>query len=172
MNKEKLWQRSRQRIRFQNEDMDFYFTWILAHQSEGGTALGECFYAASDIKDGDPESLAYGMGRTCPSRRVSGHTRAGKRTSGKRARSILARLDLLSDGRHLSPSTRPTAASDLAKSAVVLPTSSGSVQPAYWMKSSDTKSRANMACARRRSAALGRRSSARPSSSAISLLIA
>ncbi len=56
MNKEKLWQRSRQRIRFQNEDMDFYFAWILAHQNEGGSALGECFYAASQVKDGDPES--------------------------------------------------------------------------------------------------------------------
>jgi len=55
-NKEKLWQRSKQRIRFQNEDMDFYFAWLLAHQGEGGSALGECFYAASQIKDGDPES--------------------------------------------------------------------------------------------------------------------
>ncbi|MCL6511957.1 MAG: prolyl oligopeptidase family serine peptidase [Anaerolineae bacterium] len=56
MNKEKLWQRSKQRIHFQNEDMDFYFAWILAHQSEGGSALGECLYAASQVKDGDPES--------------------------------------------------------------------------------------------------------------------
>lgn len=36
--------------------MDFYFAWILAHQSEGGSALGECFYTASQVKDGDPES--------------------------------------------------------------------------------------------------------------------
>jgi hypothetical protein len=56
MNKEKLWQRSKQRIRFRNDDMDFYFAWILAHQNEGGSALGECFYTASQIKDGDPES--------------------------------------------------------------------------------------------------------------------
>ncbi|MGK0619454.1 alpha/beta hydrolase family protein [Meiothermus cerbereus] len=56
MNKEKLWQRSRQKIRFQNEDMDSYFAWILAHQSEGGSAFGECFYAASQVQDGDPES--------------------------------------------------------------------------------------------------------------------
>jgi len=56
MAKEKLWQRSKQRIRFQNDDMDFYFAWILSHQCEGGSAFGECFYAASQIKDGDPES--------------------------------------------------------------------------------------------------------------------
>jgi alpha-beta hydrolase superfamily lysophospholipase len=56
MKKEKLWQRSKQRIRFRNDDMDFYFAWILAHQNEGGSALGECFYTASQIKDGDPES--------------------------------------------------------------------------------------------------------------------
>jgi dipeptidyl aminopeptidase/acylaminoacyl peptidase len=56
MNKEKLWQRSKQRIRFQNDDMDFYFAWILSHQSEGGSAFGECFYAAAQVKDGDPES--------------------------------------------------------------------------------------------------------------------
>lgn len=56
MNRDKLWQRSKQKIHFQNDDMDFYFAWILSHQSEGGSALGECFYAASRIKDGDPES--------------------------------------------------------------------------------------------------------------------
>ena len=56
MNKEKLWQRSKQRIYFENDDMDFYFAWILAHQNEGGAAFGECFYAASRVKDGDPES--------------------------------------------------------------------------------------------------------------------
>lgn len=36
--------------------MDFYFAWILSHQGEGGSAFGECFYAASHVKDGDPES--------------------------------------------------------------------------------------------------------------------
>lgn len=56
MSKEKLWQRSKQKIHFKNEDMDFYFAWILSHQSEGGSAFGECFYAASHVKDGDPES--------------------------------------------------------------------------------------------------------------------
>ena len=56
MKKEKLWQRSNQRIRFRNDDMDFYFAWILAHQREGGSAFGECFYAAAQVRDGDPES--------------------------------------------------------------------------------------------------------------------
>ncbi len=56
MTKEKLWQRSKHKIRFRNEDMDFYFAWILAHQSENGASFGECFYAAAQVKDGDPES--------------------------------------------------------------------------------------------------------------------
>ncbi len=54
MTKEKLWQRSKQKIRFQNDDMDFYFAWILSQRRRFG--IGECFYAASQIKDGDPES--------------------------------------------------------------------------------------------------------------------
>ncbi len=56
MNKQKLWQRSKQKVFFKNEDMDFVFQWILAHQGEGGAAFGECFYTAAQIKDGDPES--------------------------------------------------------------------------------------------------------------------
>jgi len=32
MSQQNLWQHSRQGIRFRNEDMDFYFAWILAHQ--------------------------------------------------------------------------------------------------------------------------------------------
>ncbi len=43
MTKEKLWQRSKQKIRFQNDDMDFYFAWILSQRrrfgSEGGSAV-------------------------------------------------------------------------------------------------------------------------------------
>jgi hypothetical protein len=56
MNKQKLWQRSKQKVFFKNDDMDFVFQWILAHQGEGGAAFGECFYTAAQIKDGDPES--------------------------------------------------------------------------------------------------------------------
>ena len=56
MSKQNLWQRSKQRIRFRNKDMDFYFAWILAHQQAGGAALGECFHAAGYIQDGNPKS--------------------------------------------------------------------------------------------------------------------
>lgn len=60
MSNDKLWQRSQQRYYFQNEDMDFYFKWVLANQLECGAAHGECYYVASRIKDGDPESWAKG----------------------------------------------------------------------------------------------------------------
>jgi pimeloyl-ACP methyl ester carboxylesterase len=60
MTNEKLWQRSQQRFYFQNEDMDFYFKWVLANQNEHGAAHGECYYVASRIKDGDPESWVKG----------------------------------------------------------------------------------------------------------------
>ncbi len=53
MKKEKLWQRSKQRIFFDNEDMDFYLSWALALQHDHGSTHGECFYAASQIRDGD-----------------------------------------------------------------------------------------------------------------------
>jgi len=56
MSSDKLWQRSKQRIYFKNEDMDFYLAWMLSYQREGGATVGECFYAASHVKDGDPES--------------------------------------------------------------------------------------------------------------------
>lgn len=87
MNKEKLWQRSKQKIRFKNDDMDFYFAWILSHQCEGGSAFGECFYAASQIKDGDLESW-YAAWAALASRVESQATQAlekGHRVSAREA---------------------------------------------------------------------------------------
>jgi hypothetical protein len=82
MNKEKLWQRSKQRIRFRNDDMDFYFAWILAHQNEGGSALGECFYTASQIKDGDPESWYKAWSEMARRVESQASTGTGKRGTG------------------------------------------------------------------------------------------
>lgn len=56
MSEERVFQRHQQNVYFQNVDMDFYFLWVLAYQSNGGANRGECFDAASRIKDGDPKS--------------------------------------------------------------------------------------------------------------------
>lgn len=55
---ERLWQRSRQRIYFQNDDMDYYLSWALAYSTYSGAQHGECLHTASRIKDGDPDSWA------------------------------------------------------------------------------------------------------------------
>ena len=41
---------------FRNHNFDFWFQWLLGSQTHGGSESGECFYAASRIMDGDPES--------------------------------------------------------------------------------------------------------------------
>ena len=54
--KEALSERTRIKFRFKHDDFDFFFQWILGGQTNGGSEVGETFYAASEIKDGDPES--------------------------------------------------------------------------------------------------------------------
>lgn len=49
-------QRSQQQHYFDHRDMDYYFSWILGRQIYGGSISEECFEAASQIVDGDPES--------------------------------------------------------------------------------------------------------------------
>jgi len=44
------------KYRFKNDAFDFMFQWILGSQTHGGSEIGETFYTASRIKDGDPES--------------------------------------------------------------------------------------------------------------------
>lgn len=51
-----LVKRSRRRVRFKNEDMDFVFQWMLGYHTHGGASFGELFQAASRIRDGDPDS--------------------------------------------------------------------------------------------------------------------
>ncbi|BAF71843.1 alpha/beta hydrolase family protein [Sulfurovum sp. NBC37-1] len=41
---------------FEDEEMDFAFQWLLGSLSNGGAELGEAFYAAGNITDGDPKS--------------------------------------------------------------------------------------------------------------------
>lgn len=49
-------QRSRKKLHFQHQDMDYYLSWILGRQLYDGADTSECFGAAAHIEDGDPES--------------------------------------------------------------------------------------------------------------------
>jgi hypothetical protein len=42
------------RMRFRAADMDFAFQWVLGSSAHGGANVGESFYAASQMHDGDP----------------------------------------------------------------------------------------------------------------------
>ncbi|MCL5999575.1 MAG: alpha/beta hydrolase [Chloroflexi bacterium] len=44
------------KYQFANHNFDFWFQWLVGFQTNGGSESGECFYTASRIKDGDPES--------------------------------------------------------------------------------------------------------------------
>lgn len=44
------------RYHFKNAEYDFFLQWIQGAQTFGGAEGGECFYTASRIKEGDPES--------------------------------------------------------------------------------------------------------------------
>ena len=55
-NQEKIMKRRGIKVYFDNEDMDFNLMWVLGSSTAGGAELGECMRAASQIKDGDPES--------------------------------------------------------------------------------------------------------------------
>ena len=41
---------------FQTQAFEFVFQWILGMGTNGGSEVGECFYAASQVKENDPES--------------------------------------------------------------------------------------------------------------------
>jgi pimeloyl-ACP methyl ester carboxylesterase len=62
MNGTAMLRRSRQQIRFGNEDMDFCLQWMLGYHTYGGASSGELFYAASKVEDGDPESWISAFG--------------------------------------------------------------------------------------------------------------
>lgn len=58
MSNKRMWARHQQKIYFDDPDMDYYFHDALSRQSRRGSEFGECFYIASQIKEGDPESWA------------------------------------------------------------------------------------------------------------------
>ena len=53
-----LSERTRDKVKFEQDDFDFFFQWFAGLQTHGGVESGEIFYAASDITDGDAESLS------------------------------------------------------------------------------------------------------------------
>jgi hypothetical protein len=57
VSKETIAQRTRMKIRFQDQDTDYYFMQALVYAGEKGSELGECFTVAEKIKEKDPESL-------------------------------------------------------------------------------------------------------------------
>lgn len=53
-----LAERTTVKFRFGQDDFEFFFQWLTGAQTHGGSEVGEAFYAASQITDGDPESWA------------------------------------------------------------------------------------------------------------------
>jgi alpha-beta hydrolase superfamily lysophospholipase len=48
--------RSYTRFHFEDDEMDFAFQWVLGSIPNGGGEIGEAFYVAGNIEDGNPES--------------------------------------------------------------------------------------------------------------------
>jgi pimeloyl-ACP methyl ester carboxylesterase len=51
-----MFERSRTRVRFSNEDMDYLFQVMLGYHTYGGASFGELFRAVAKVEDGEPES--------------------------------------------------------------------------------------------------------------------
>jgi pimeloyl-ACP methyl ester carboxylesterase len=51
-----MFERSRTKVRFANEDMDYLFQVVLGYHTHGGASFGELFRAAARVEDGEPES--------------------------------------------------------------------------------------------------------------------
>ena len=56
MSNDRIFERSKIRVRFKNEDFDFLFQWALGYSVYGGLAHGELFAIAARIDDGNPDS--------------------------------------------------------------------------------------------------------------------
>ena len=56
MAKTTMFERSRTRVRFSNEDMDYLLQVLLGYHTRGGASFGEIFHTASKVEDREPES--------------------------------------------------------------------------------------------------------------------
>jgi pimeloyl-ACP methyl ester carboxylesterase len=72
---------------FKANDMDFAFKWMMGSAVHGGAGIGESFYAASHMKDGDPASWERGWTGLAERVRARGQAalRAGHIVSGREA---------------------------------------------------------------------------------------
>lgn len=80
-----LSERTRTRVRFEQDDFDFFFQWFAGLQTHGGVESGEIFYAASQITDGDAESWGDAW------RSLSARVEARARRSLERGHHVSAR---------------------------------------------------------------------------------
>ena len=81
MAKTTMFERSRTKVRFSNEDMDYLFQVVLGYHTYGGARFGELFRAAAKVEDGDPESWISAfreMGDGSSVRPGSSRRRAGR----------------------------------------------------------------------------------------------
>ncbi|KIX11091.1 alpha/beta hydrolase family protein [Dethiosulfatarculus sandiegensis] len=96
-------------VHFQDNDMDFALQWILGSTDNGGCEIGEAFYAASCMKEGDPQSwceqwlnLAGRVEKTAQKSLEAGHATSARRAYFRAAnyyRAILQAMDPL-DGQY------------------------------------------------------------------------
>jgi pimeloyl-ACP methyl ester carboxylesterase len=56
MSNDRVFERSKMRVRFKNDDFDFVFQWALGYGVYGGLTHGELFAIAARIEDGNPDS--------------------------------------------------------------------------------------------------------------------
>ncbi|MBN2388856.1 MAG: alpha/beta fold hydrolase [Anaerolineales bacterium] len=102
------------RMRFKANDMDFAFQLLMGTAVHGGVGIGESFYAASRIKDGDPDSWEREWTALGERVRKRGEAalRAGHVVSGREAllRAAVYYRAALASMRPSDPEFRPTVA--------------------------------------------------------------
>lgn len=102
------------RMYFKANDMDFAFQWLMGSAVHGGAGIGESFYAASRIKDGDPSSWEREWTALGDRVRERGEAalQAGHIVSGREAflRAMVYYRAVLGSMRPSDPSFKPTVA--------------------------------------------------------------
>jgi pimeloyl-ACP methyl ester carboxylesterase len=78
-----MFKRSKTRVRFKNEDMDFVFQWMLGYHTHGGASFGELFQATRTIRDGDPANWIEAFQTL--GRRLQAHAEGLERTGRSRS---------------------------------------------------------------------------------------
>lgn len=102
------------RMYFKANDMDFAFQWLMGSAVHGGAGVGESFYAASCMKDGDPVSWEHEFSELGDRVRARGEAAltAGHVISGREAllRATVYYRAMLASMRPNNPGFKPTVA--------------------------------------------------------------